>query len=249
MNFVILAPKRSGSTFLQEALSSHPNIKCYDEMFMIRGSKSGKRRNQYLYRYMKKTENHSIPQYIKWLYNQHPEKSIGFRLMYPHEEKWNVLKTVKKKNIPVIHLVRENLLGKTLSSYTKNLFEVKKMHIDTNRLMANIRLQEKRQNEYREKMKGHKNLLTLRYEDIIGRTEGDKGEIKKFGAFNLKSNMYTYIPTKVCENICNFLNEDFFEMYSNVTKKNSHNPWDYIKNKDEVKDALKKEGYERFIIE
>jgi len=248
MNFVILAPKRSGSTFLQEALSSHPNIKCWDELFMIRGPKSGKRRNQYLYWYMKKTKKHSIPQYIDWLHNEYPEKSIGFRLMYPHEEKWNVLSTIKKKNIPIIHLVRDNLLGKTLSSYTKKLFEVKKMHIDTNKLMADIRLQEKKQNEYYKKTKEYKNVLTLRYEDIIGRTEGDKGDTTKFGAFNLKSNMYTYIPTGICEKICNFINEDFFEMYSNVTKKNSHNPWDYIKNKDEVKNALKNEGYERFIV-
>ena len=65
MNFIVLAAKRSGSTFLQEALSSHPNIKCYDEMFMLKSTKTGKRRGQYLYPYMKKHHNHNVKQYIQ----------------------------------------------------------------------------------------------------------------------------------------------------------------------------------------
>ena len=34
-NGVIFCGKRTGSTFLQEALNSHPQIVCYDEMFML----------------------------------------------------------------------------------------------------------------------------------------------------------------------------------------------------------------------
>jgi len=64
-NFVVVADKRTGSSFFQEALSSHPNIKCYDELFMIRGAKkTGKRRGQYLYRHMKQTESMDIGGYI-----------------------------------------------------------------------------------------------------------------------------------------------------------------------------------------
>lgn len=246
-NFVVLAAKRSGSTFLQEALTSHPNIKCYDEMFMIKSTKTGKRRGQWLFPYMKKNHGYDVNQYIKWVHESKPSKSVGFRLMYPHNEKWKVLNKLDKKT-PIIHLIRENKLGKMLSSYTKNMFEVKKIHIDPNQIISGIKQEEKREQEYIKSLENFKNVLTLKYEDIIGRTEGDKGEIKKFGSFNLKSDMYTYVPMEVCEQICNFLDEEVVELYSNVTKKNSHNPWDYIKNDEEIRNVLKSEDYEKWIL-
>jgi len=247
-NFVVVADKRTGSSFFQEALSSHPNIKCYDELFMIRGAKkTGKRRGQYLYRHMKQTESMDIGGYINWIFETKQNKSVGFRLMYPQDAYWKALKVIKKKKIPVIHLVREDLLGMVLSKKTKGLFEVKEQNFDVNNIIADMKNHEKKQNEYFKKLKDHKNLLTLKYEDIIGRTEGEKGEVKKFGAFNLLSNMTTYVPLDVSHKICEFLNEEPMELYSNVTKKNSPNPWDYIKNKDELKEALKKEGYEGWI--
>lgn len=248
-NFVVVADKRTGSSFFMEALTSHPNIKCYDEMFIIRGSKkTGKRRGQYLYRHMKKEKNMDMGGYLNWLFDTKPKKSVGFRLMYPQDAHWKVLETIKTKKIPVIHLVRENLLAMVLSKKTKGLFDVKEQNFDVNNIIADIKNHEKKQKEYFKKLKDHKNLLTLRYEDIIGRTEGEKGEVRKFGAFNLLSNMTTYVPLDVSHKICEFLNEEPMELYSNVTKKNSPNPWDYIKNKDELKEALKKEGYDKWIL-
>lgn len=63
-NFIVLSDKRTGSSFLMEALSSHKNIKCYDEMFLSKITKTGKRRNQYLYAYMKKKYKYNISQYL-----------------------------------------------------------------------------------------------------------------------------------------------------------------------------------------
>lgn len=246
-NFVIVAGKRTGSTFLQEALSNHPDIKCYDEMFIIRGSKSGKRRGQYLYKHMKKEHKYDIKQYINWIHNTKPNKSVGFRLMYPQDTHWKALDVVLRSKIPVIHLVRENLLSMVLSRQTKGIFEVEKIHFNPKTIINEMKLNEKRQQEYFNKLKSHKKLLTLKYEEIIGRTEGERGETKKFGAFNLKSDMYTYVPMEVSKKICNFLDVEPMELYSNVTKKNSPNPWDYIKNKDEIKAVLKEEGYDKWI--
>lgn len=246
MNFIVLSAKRSGSTFLQEALTSHPNIKCYDEMFMLKSTKTGKRRGQYLYPYMKKNHGYNVKQYVNWIHETKPRKSVGFRLMYPHNDKWKVLNSVSKK-IPIIHLYRENLLKMVLSKKTKNLFEKKKQYFDPANILSEIKNIEDKQKRYFDIIDGRKNLLTLKYEDIVGRTEGEKGEIKKFGAFNLRSEMYTYVPYGVCEQICNFLGEEVQELYTNVTKKNSNNPWDYISNKDEMIKALEDAGYERFV--
>ena len=54
-NGIVLANKRTGSTFLQEALNSHPSIRCYDEMFMIK-TRLKQRRGGILYK-TKKEEN------------------------------------------------------------------------------------------------------------------------------------------------------------------------------------------------
>lgn len=247
-NFVVVANKRTGSTFLQEALSSHPQIKCWDELFLIRGAqKTGKRRGQYLYRYMKNNHKYNIKDYIEWVHNTKPDKSVGFRLMYPQNDYWNALDTIMKSKTPIIHLVRENLLSVVLSKKTKGLFEVKKMYFDPKNIVDEMKSIEKKYQQYYNKLKNHKNLITLKYEEIIGRTEGDKGETQKFGAFNLKSDMKTYIPMDISEKICNFLDVEPMELYCNVTKKNSPDPWDYIENKDEIKRVLKSEGYGKWV--
>jgi hypothetical protein len=62
-NAIILAGKRTGSTFLQEVLNSHPNITCYDEMFM-KYNKNKKRRGQFLYEFMRKDKGMNINEYI-----------------------------------------------------------------------------------------------------------------------------------------------------------------------------------------
>ncbi len=247
-NFIVLADKRTGSSFLQESLSNHPRIKCFDEMFIIRGSKkTGKRRGQYLFRHMKSTKKMKISEYLDWLYDTKPNKSVGFRLLYPQDTHWKVLPVIMKKNIPIIHLIRENLLAMVLSKQTKGIFEVKEQYFDPKKIIADMKNHENKQKEYFKKIEKYNNVLNLKYEDIIGRTEGEKGETKKFGAFNLTSNMITYIPMEISEKICNFLNKEPMELYSNVTKKNSNNPWDYVKNKNELKDVLKKGGYDKWI--
>jgi len=246
-NFIVLSDKRTGSSFLMEALSSHKNIKCYDEMFLSKITKTGKRRNQYLYAYMKKKYKYNISQYLDWLYDTKPKKSVGFRIVYPQDKKWKVLDTIIKKNIPVIHLIRENLLKMVLSKKTKGLFEVKEQYFNPDEIIADIKNHENKQKEYFNRLKKYDNVLNLKYEDIIGRTEGEKGETKKFGAFNLKSDMITYIPMKPSKKICEFLEEEPMELYSNVTKKNKDDPWLYIENKEEIKETLKKKGYSRFI--
>jgi hypothetical protein len=63
-NFVVLSDKRTGSSFLMEALSSHKNICCYDELLLNKSTKTGKRRDQWLYAYMKSKYKYNISQYL-----------------------------------------------------------------------------------------------------------------------------------------------------------------------------------------
>jgi len=246
MNFVVLADKRTGSSFFMETLNSHPELVCYDELYMIRGAtKSGKRRGQYLYRYMKNTKNMSMDQYLDFIYNDGKKNiSKSFRLMYPQNDYWKVLPLIKERNIPVIHLVRNNLLKVVMSKRTKGIFVPKKMYYDPNMIIKDINNHRNKQVQNRKHLKGYKNILNVSYEDMIGRSEGEKGETKKFGAFNLKSNMITYLAEETSKKVCDFLKVEQKEMFCNVTKKNSNNVWDYIENVDEIKNALKQNKFE-----
>ena len=248
MNFVILADKRTGSTFLQEALNSHPDIKVYDEMFIIRGAqKTGKRRGQFLFRTMKSKRKMNIKDYLDWLYNTEPDKSVGFRLMYPQDDHWHVLDVIKKSKIPIIHLKRNNFLKMIISKKTRGEFKTKPQKFAPNSIISDIKNHQNKRIKFETKILKYKNQLTVDYESMIGKTEGEKGEIKKFGAFNLKSDMKTYVSDKMAKKICNFLGVENKPLFCNVTKKNSNNVWDYISNKEEIEKILKRKGYGEFI--
>lgn len=245
MNFVVYADKRTGSSFFMECLNSHPDVMCYDEMFMIRGGLK-KRRGQFLYKYKKsesKKKNYGINDYLDFLYSD-KEKSSGFRLMYPQDDYFKVMPFIKKRDLPVIHLIRKNTLKMVMSKKTKGIFKPTKSYYNPDSLIADIKNHKRKERLARKQLKGYDKKITVYYEDMIGRSEGEKGDVKKFGAFNLKSNMTTYLDEKISIDICKFLNIEERELFCNVTKKNSNNVWDYIQNEKEVKKALKDNGYE-----
>jgi len=74
---VILSDKRTGSTFLQEALDSHPDITALDEMFMVY-DKESERRGYKLYRSLQKSM--TISEYLDWIASK--GNNTIFRLMY-----------------------------------------------------------------------------------------------------------------------------------------------------------------------
>lgn len=245
--FVILGGKRSGSTMLQEALNSHPDITCFDELYLIRDVATGKRRGQFLYRYMNKTKKMSHKQYLDFVYGSVKKEAIGFRYLYPHDEKFNVLPLMLKSNIKVIHLIRENAFKHTMSKLTRKIYNEGPKEYNSDVILYQIRKYEDKQKDFKRKLKGYKHVLNLSYENIIGRTEGEIDNIIKYGAFNLKSDQVTYLTPDTSSSICEFLGVGNQELFTNVTKKNRKDVWDYIKNSDVIKKALIKNGYGDFI--
>jgi len=243
-NGVIFCDKRTGSTFLQEALNSHPQIVCYDEMFMK--NRNRKRRGQLLYRTMKTEKNMTTEAYIRWLYDFDKQSGTLFRLMYPHNEKHNVLPVLKKMGVPIIHLIRTNGFAKSMSKQMKQKNRGDKIKINTKLLLSNLMDNEYRIWNNKRALKGA-NVIEIKYEKMIGETIGSLNGVKKYGAFNIKSNQITYVSDKYNNMICDFLGVDRVKLFSDVSKRNSWNLWDHIKNVNEVKNTLKNTKWEKFI--
>lgn len=245
-NAVILAPKRSGSTFLQESLNSHPQIVCYDEMFM-QNKNIDKRRGQFLYRAMKIDKGWNIEQYLEWLFNKEKDKSTLFRLMYPHDQKFNVIDKIMNMNIPIIHLTRENLLEKELSRASKGKEMGEKIKVDLNKTLSQMEKEQKSNDNYKKKLKNYKKVLHVTYENMIGETVGEQEKIKNYGAFNIVSNQITYLNENINEKICNLLNVDNYSMWSNVSKRNPWNIEDIVSNYDKLIEVIKKSNFSNMI--
>lgn len=247
--FVIIANKRTGSTFLQNALNSHDSITCYGELFLnkSRGSKiNGKKGYQELHSKRK----FSVKKYIQHVTENIKTDIFGFKIVYPQLEKWEELSRTLKNddNWYIIHLIRKNYFNQTISYYTKGIDESKpKIKIDTNDLIDRINKAQVLDEKFQKLYKNKSQYMNIYYEDMFGKIEGKKVNIKKVGSFNIKSNQRTYLNDNCCNKICNFLGINITQMSSKLSKRNEWDVWRHIENQEEVKEKLRENGYERFI--
>jgi len=234
MKSVILADKRTASTYLQHALDSHPDILCLDEMFMYSG-RAKKRAGVQLYKTMQEKRSFSIRQYLEWIYGLNQEKTVCFRLMYNQDKKYgNIINILKDLNISIIHLIRKNQLKRVFSRWTANELDPTPREINPEHLYNEIKESKKRVDNYKKILKKYNNYIEIEMKQLFGRTEGELNNVEKHFAFNLTSDQITYLNEETNELLCNFLNVEKYEMRSNISKKNKLEIWDYITNKSEV---------------
>ena len=122
--FILLAARRSGTSFLISSLNSHPQIQCYKTafhrkrllkqilyfekpgtLFFNYRSASIKRQIDYIFR-----RKHLIGAFLTELYTPiNGPKAVVVRIAYPHEYP-EALEWTMENDVGIIHLVRENLL-------------------------------------------------------------------------------------------------------------------------------------------
>lgn len=137
--FILLSAPRSGSTYIKELLNSHPNIRCWGEIFLRKSTTPGNftnycnsnpfyRVNFFIFgnriasRFPYNLFIKNLQQgFLKWFYSYGDsaiEQAVGFKLMYGqfynYQKKW-----VQKNILSVVHLIRKNALKKHLSALTK----------------------------------------------------------------------------------------------------------------------------------
>jgi hypothetical protein len=215
MEAVIFSNKRTGSTFLQEALDSHPDINAFDELFLV-STKEIQRRNVRLYKTMKQLEGYSIPKYLNWIASK--GKNTVFRLMYNQNETWNVFPHIKDRKMKIIHLKRDpvDIVISILCKFSEGNDGVKVRKGEFEQMLNSYR---ELQNKYDKKLSGYDGLLEINYKDLFGKVEGERSNIENVGQFNIRSDQETYLNEKVNFEICKFLNVKPLPMKSKITKK------------------------------
>lgn len=244
INFVVISNKRTGSTFLQQALDSHSNITCYDELFLIKDRSDEERASIPLFVEMKKN-NWDIENYVKWI----PKKGkTGVKIVYPQLDKWKQLRKVLiKYKIPIIHLIRGNYFEQVMSWYTKGIdyhsFN-EPFYIEPSQFLKRVNKVRQQTQQYSQMFKDTNKMEEVYYEQMFGKQEGDKVNIKQKGSFNIISKQKTYLDRDYTKRLCNFLHVKDSDMFSNLTKRTRYNIWDYIKNREEIWEALIDNGFE-----
>jgi len=246
MKAVLLSDKKTGSTFVQYAISSHPDLICYDEMFLIKHG-DRKRRGQLLYKTMHKEKKMDVKQYIEWLYKQ--EENVCFRLMYPHDVYYNVLDHIMSKNIPIIHLIRENHFKKVISKYTLGRVMDEKIDIKANQLISGMKDSIYRTKRYRKILSRYQYVYEIVYEDMIGSVDGelDIDKVKKLGGSNIQSNVISYMSEDDSKMICDLFKVEYKQLHSTVTKKNREDIFECLVHKKKIVRALQSHKFEHFL--
>jgi len=126
--FILLATQRTGSSWVQEMLGSHPGVKVYTELFLAgaRGVPMWEPSdvefvNTYWERLARRprrlTRNYWTVRYLNRLFDQPHCHAVGFKYMYDQVPRSPaVLPYAAARRVRVVHLVRHNLLDSVISN-------------------------------------------------------------------------------------------------------------------------------------
>lgn len=126
--FLLLATQRTGSSWVQEMLDSHPGVKVYSELF-IAGSRGrplwGPGDIDFIETYWEQrvrppsalTRQYWTMRYLQRVFGQPDCAAVGFKYMYDQIRRSPpVLPYAAARRVRVVHLVRRNLLDVVVSS-------------------------------------------------------------------------------------------------------------------------------------
>lgn len=125
--FIILATQRTGSSWVQEMLNSHPQLKVYNELFLrdatgvsIWEPRDMEFANTYLARHPRGPgdlmRDYWTVRYVRRVFNQPGRYAIGFKYMYDQvSHSRAVMPFAALARVSVVHLTR-NLLDVVISS-------------------------------------------------------------------------------------------------------------------------------------
>ena len=133
--------KRVGSTFLQKAIDSHPMIAGVDEIFVNMAKKPGMKKSGFTPYLRSDYHGHAGSYLNKVVFGRYPDKHVIFKLMYNqilHHQ--GLMDIIKGRKMPVIHLMRRNLVKQVISGHTAATTKHEKINIDANNLFYHVAL-------------------------------------------------------------------------------------------------------------
>lgn len=126
--FILLATQRTGSSWVQEMLNSHPEIRVHTELFLA--GASGYPRwepsqieflDSYLERHMAGAgpiaRSYWRLRYLRRIFQQPGIRAVGFKFMYDQIRRSpEVMAYAAARQVGVVHLIRRNLLDTVISA-------------------------------------------------------------------------------------------------------------------------------------
>jgi LPS sulfotransferase NodH len=139
IRFILLSTQRSGTTFIQHWLNSHPQISCHTELFLPSYEKPESFKSlcdrrilsRYFFKFYRMAPKLKlsrlfmaklVKKFLEDFYGKEEKtsKAAGFRLMYGQLGTFPMLKEILlEQNTYVIHLIRKNKLKVHLSKITR----------------------------------------------------------------------------------------------------------------------------------
>jgi LPS sulfotransferase NodH len=248
--FVIFTLPRTGSTLLSKSLNKHPEIFCDDEIFhfSFRDYFSAHQFRFWKIRFLSKKVNYIInypgtffrlKNYLDEFYTNAPNedfKARGFKLMF-YQTKYTpgLLSYLKKNNVKVILLLRENILRNALSDLRArstgiyhNESQIEPVLSGLPKLHVNTGLLQKKMNSITDQNK--------KLADVVKDMDHTKIRYEDFADWDNTMNRLT-----------DFLNVSRQKLSAGTKKLNPGNLKDMIENYDEVENWLKQNSYAEFM--
>ena len=222
INAIQFQNKRVGSTFIQKAIDSHPDIMGIDEVFVNMARKPGMRKSGFV-PFLRSDINNAETYIREVIYKTYPDKHTIFKLMYNQiYHHTGLFDFIKSNKVPMIHIIRRNLVKQLISGMTAATTKHNSLTISPQQLMDSVIRLEKENEKWAKKLKDHIRL-TLYYEDIIGEQGSDM----------------TYVSHKANAAICKFFGVRSLLLYANTKKKNKEDISVYLPNIEEIKKHFK----------
>ena len=201
--FLVLAARRSGTTFLLDALASHPEVRCEKRAFDVvprwrlltvedpesryRAFRAASVRRRVEGRVRPAA---SVEAYAASLCETHRGATrLGLRLSYEQARRWpRVLRWARARRVPVVHLVRANAL-KTLVSratsqarrvhHTREPLEPVRVRIPPRALLRRLRRLTREVAAFRRTLEGSDHLEIV-YEQLVGDPRDESQRLLSF---------------------------------------------------------------------
>lgn len=194
-HFVITGIQRTGTTLVRTTLNSHPDIICAGETFQSRFEPlHGKfklfgpyRMTDSFFAYRAASlqrrlrgalaRSGLIDEYLDHFYAGHDGKAVGFKLMLSHVRRYpQVWRHLRRRRLPIIHVVRSNVLDialsrernhRTGSAHATDDKALAAMPIDPARLMRTMEQIEQQYAQWEQLLAGWQPLLRITYEEFV----------------------------------------------------------------------------------
>lgn len=228
-NVIQFQNKRTGSTFLQIALNTHPDLVGLDEIFVNVARRDITKSGFRPYMAIEPPIRPTPEKYIKNIWSRYTHTNVAFKLMYNQiEYHKGLLDFIKESQIPIIHLKRRNLLKQAISYFR----QTNAMPINYLVLYDYVVMYEQEAKKWTEEFEDH-DVLELFYEDMIGDQKDE----------------FTYLSEYANVCVCNFFDVPDIPMFSGTIKKRVKPIWEYIPDKQGAIKKFKDTKYDWMLYE